>query len=111
MPVGSDAEARGAAQAVGEQLALAYLFDQSIGRLLIQRGELTADKASMQGIKAWAAANPAKLQEALSQNPSYVFFRELPTSDGPMPFFGGFARLWQAVHFLNTVSPAFGATR
>jgi membrane-bound lytic murein transglycosylase A len=36
----------------------------------------------MQGIKAWAAANPAKLREALDANPSYVFFRELPASPG-----------------------------
>ncbi len=38
----------------------------------------------MQGIKAWAAANPAKLQEALNYNASYVFFRELPAADGPI---------------------------
>src|SRR5260370_23493734 len=30
----------------------------------------------MQGIKSWAAANPAKLQDALNVNASYVFFRE-----------------------------------
>ncbi len=29
----------------------------------------------MQGIKAWAAANPARYQEALNHNASYVFFR------------------------------------
>ena len=38
----------------------------------------------MQGIKAWAAANPGKLRDALAQNPSYVFFRELPVADGPI---------------------------
>ena len=32
----------------------------------------------MQGIKAWGAANPARLEALLNQNPSYVFFRELP---------------------------------
>jgi membrane-bound lytic murein transglycosylase A len=42
------------------------------------------EQASMQGIKSWAAANPQKLQDALNQNPSYVFFRELPASDGPI---------------------------
>ncbi len=57
---------------------------RSLGRHLVERGELLLEQASMQGIKAWAAANPAKLQEALSQNPSYVFFRELPTTDGPI---------------------------
>jgi membrane-bound lytic murein transglycosylase A len=51
---------------------------QSIGRILIERGELTADKASMQGIKEWGRRNPEKLRELLNSNPSYVFFRELP---------------------------------
>ena len=38
----------------------------------------------MQGIKAWAQANPGKLTELLNQNASYVFFRELPAdSCGP----------------------------
>ena len=43
----------------------------------------------MQGIQAWAAANPHKLQEALNANPSYVFFRELPVSEeGPVGALG-----------------------
>jgi membrane-bound lytic murein transglycosylase A len=42
----------------------------------------------MQGIKSWAAANPAKLQEALNVNASYVFFRELERSDGPIGALG-----------------------
>ncbi len=45
---------------------------------LVQRGELALEQASMQGIKAWALANPQKLREALDANPSYVFFREVP---------------------------------
>jgi membrane-bound lytic murein transglycosylase A len=51
---------------------------RSIGRWLIEQGELTLDKASMQGIKAWARQNPARLAEVLNHNASYVFFRELP---------------------------------
>ena len=50
----------------------------SIGKKLIEMGELNADQASMQGIKHWAEQNPAKLAALLEQNPSYVFFRELP---------------------------------
>jgi len=62
---------------------------QSIGRVLIERGELKAGEASMQGIQAWARANPGKLQEVLNANPSYVFFRELPASDdGPLGALG-----------------------
>ena len=57
---------------------------RSIGRLLVERGELPLEKASMQGIKAWALANPGKLTELLNQNARYVFFRELPaTAAGP----------------------------
>jgi membrane-bound lytic murein transglycosylase A len=50
---------------------------RSLGRYLVERGEMTLDQASMQNIKAWAAANPHKLQDALNANPSYIFFREL----------------------------------
>jgi membrane-bound lytic murein transglycosylase A len=58
---------------------------RSIGRLLIDRGELPAERASMQGIKAWAQQNPAKLRAVLEHNPRYVFFRELPPGlDGPL---------------------------
>ena len=73
----------------GERLRLGYADQnghpyRSIGRFLVDRGELVLERASMQGIKAWAAANPAKLREALDANPSYVFFRELPASaEGP----------------------------
>jgi membrane-bound lytic murein transglycosylase A len=62
---------------------------QSIGRLLVERGELTLDKASMQGIKDWAVKNPGKVMELLNSNPSYVFFRELPYSNnGPLGALG-----------------------
>jgi membrane-bound lytic murein transglycosylase A len=60
---------------------------RSIGRWLIDRGELQLDEASMQGIQAWARANPKRIPELLNQNPSYVFFRELPLGDpnaGPL---------------------------
>jgi len=64
---------------------------RSIGRLLIDRGELTLEQASMQGIAAWARANPKRAAELLNQNPSYVFFRELPLGDpnaGPVGALG-----------------------
>jgi membrane-bound lytic murein transglycosylase A len=57
---------------------------RAIGRVLIDRGELTREEVSMQSIKAWLRGNPAKAGELLNTNPSYVFFRELPaTGDGP----------------------------
>ncbi|MBE0612198.1 MAG: murein transglycosylase A [Burkholderiales bacterium] len=55
---------------------------KSIGRYLVEQGELKLEQASMQGIKDWAAANPEKLVALLNQNPSYVFFREMPAPDG-----------------------------
>ncbi len=55
---------------------------RSIGRLLIDRGDLPAERASMQGIKAWAQQNPSRLREVLDHNPRYIFFRELPPGTG-----------------------------
>ena len=55
---------------------------QSIGRVLVDRGELKLEDASMQGIQAWARANPGRLDELLNSNPSYVFFREAPNGNG-----------------------------
>lgn len=78
----------------GESLPVGYADQnghpyQSIGRVLIDRGELTADKASMQGIKDWGRRNPEKLRELLNTNPSYVFFRELPAGlPGPLGALG-----------------------
>lgn len=80
--------------ASGERFRLGY-GDQnghpyrSIGRYLVQRGELALEQTSMQGIKAWSAANPGKLRDALDSNPSYVFFREMPVAaDGPVGTLG-----------------------
>lgn len=62
---------------------------KSIGKLLVERGELSLDKASMQGIKEWGRRNPGRLNELLYQNPSYVFFQERPTDSlGPMGALG-----------------------
>lgn len=54
----------------------------SIGRYLIDKGELKASDASMQGIKAWAKRNPERLKELYTANPSYVFFRDLGAAEG-----------------------------
>jgi membrane-bound lytic murein transglycosylase A len=49
---------------------------KSIGRWLVDKGELTFEQATAQGIKAWVAAHPAREQELFNANPSYVFFKE-----------------------------------
>jgi peptidoglycan lytic transglycosylase A len=78
----------------GERMRVGYADQnghpfRSLGRLLIQRGEIPAERASMQGIKDWARRNPRKVQEFLNANPSYVFFRELPRDlPGPIGALG-----------------------
>jgi membrane-bound lytic murein transglycosylase A len=54
---------------------------KSIGRYLVDKGELTLEQASAQSIKAWVAANPSRQQELLNANPSYVFFKEEKLTD------------------------------
>lgn len=62
---------------------------QSIGKLLVQRGELPLERASMQGIKYWGQQNPDKLTELLHQNSRFIFFRELPNNlSGPLGALG-----------------------
>ena len=58
---------------------------RSIGRVLVERGELPLEQASMQGIKAWARERPDQLTQLLNSNPSYVFFRELPAGGSGPP--------------------------
>lgn len=61
----------------------------SIGKKLIDMGELKPEEASMQAIKNWADANPERLFALLDQNPSYIFFRELPdTLSAPLGALG-----------------------
>ncbi len=50
---------------------------RSIGKLLLDRGEMTRDQMSMQNIKLWAENNPVLGGELLAENPSYVFFSAL----------------------------------
>ncbi|WP_254695391.1 MltA domain-containing protein [Oceanicola sp. D3] len=59
----------------------------SLGKLLIERGHLTAKDASMQAIQAWFSENPELGPRYLRENPSYVFFRsldDLPEELGPI---------------------------
>jgi membrane-bound lytic murein transglycosylase A len=54
---------------------------KSIGRELLDRRELTPAQATMQGIKAWAKANPSRVDALLDVNPRFVFFREMPGTE------------------------------
>ncbi len=55
---------------------------QSVGRWLIDQGELKRDGASWPAIRDWARRNPGRVNEMLWVNPRLVFFREeaLPDS-------------------------------
>ena len=71
----------------GQTVRLAYADQnghpyQSIGRVLVEWGEMTPEQASLQGIQAWARQNPTRLDKLLNSNPSYVFFREQPLKAG-----------------------------
>jgi membrane-bound lytic murein transglycosylase A len=54
---------------------------RSVGRWLIDQGELAAGQASWPAIKDWAKNNPGRVNELLWVNPRYVFFREEPLTD------------------------------
>ena len=61
------------------RLAFAAHNDQpyrSVGRWLVERGELRLEQASWPAIRQWAARHPERVNEMLWSNPRYVFFRE-----------------------------------
>jgi membrane-bound lytic murein transglycosylase A len=49
---------------------------QSLGRWLIDQGELRPGQASWPAIRDWARRNPQRVPELLAANPRVVFFRE-----------------------------------
>lgn len=66
------------------RLAYAGHNDQpygSVGRWLVERGAFTLEQASWPAIRAWARANPRRVDEMLAANPRVVFFREEPLPD------------------------------
>lgn len=70
----------------GSTIRLAYADQngqpyRSIGRYLVDRGEMTLEEASAPAIRDWLELNPARMHEVLSSNPSVVFFREEPLAD------------------------------
>ncbi|HEY4957453.1 MAG TPA: MltA domain-containing protein, partial [Caldimonas sp.] len=54
---------------------------QSVGRWLIDHGELRASEASWPAIRVWARANPSRVDEMIRSNPRFVFFRAEPLPD------------------------------
>jgi len=58
---------------------------QSIGKVLIQMGELEREDVTLFTIKDWLKSNPTRLNEVLAKNPSYIFFELRDAeADGPV---------------------------
>lgn len=69
----------------GQTIYLGYAGENgngytAIGRVLIERGVLDKDKASMQSIRAYLEAHPEKIHTILNENKSFVFFKPLKHS-------------------------------
>lgn len=71
----------------GKQLSVGYAGQngrayRSIGRLLIDRGKVGREEMSMRRLRRYLRENPEELNEILSYNESYIFFRVL--ENGPL---------------------------
>lgn len=90
---------------------------KSIGRYLVDLGELKLEQASAQAIAAWVAAHPSRAAEVLNANPSYVFFKEeslTDTEQGPKGALGVALTPERSIavdaQFINLGAPVFLAT-
>lgn len=66
----------------GERMYVGYAGQNgqpytSLAKILIDKGVMTRDNASMQGIKKYLETHPEEKKEILNQNKSFVFFRKL----------------------------------
>jgi membrane-bound lytic murein transglycosylase A len=76
----------GSAMRVGFAGRNGYPFTP-IARVLVERGTMSRERASMQSIRAWLADNPKDAPGLMRENRSYIFFRKdegRPDSDGPL---------------------------
>jgi peptidoglycan lytic transglycosylase A len=63
----------------GSKVAVGYAAQnghpyRSIGRTLIEMGELEQEEVTLFTIKDWLESNPGRMHAVLAENPSYVFF-------------------------------------
>ena len=71
----------------GTRLRLGYAAKNghpytSIGRLLVERGEIANDAMSLEALKAWLRADPERGARLMRENRSFVFFRPLSEAEG-----------------------------
>jgi membrane-bound lytic murein transglycosylase A len=53
---------------------------RAVGKWLVDQGELTREQVTMQSIREWVRTHPARRDEILQSNPSYVFFKVMPVT-------------------------------
>jgi len=59
---------------------------KSIGKVLVERGEMTVEQASKQAISDWMErAGPEKTRDLMNENPRYIFFTEQKIGEGEGP--------------------------
>lgn len=78
--------------AEGGSLRVGYAADNGhpptmIGRILVERGELTREAATMQTVRQWLRDHPAEATALMQRNDRYIFFREIP-GEGPLGALG-----------------------
>lgn len=70
----------------GQQMRINYAAQNgwpytAIGKTLVQQGEMPLETVSMPSIRAWLKANPARAQQIMQSNDSYIFFNLNPITD------------------------------
>ncbi len=55
-----------------------------IGRVLVKTGAVPLKKISLQTIRQWMTDHPARQQELMNHNPSYIFFHVIPAPLGSL---------------------------
>lgn len=73
----------------GEMIGVGYAGKngqvyRSIGRLLVDEGALDPKTVSLASLRQWLTDNPSEQRRVLDANPSYVFFRLLGDTGGPL---------------------------
>jgi membrane-bound lytic murein transglycosylase A len=59
----------------------------AIGRILVERGEMTKEAATMQTVRQWLRDHPDQATALMQANARYIFFREVE-GDGPIGSLG-----------------------
>lgn len=57
----------------------------SLGRLLVERGEIASHEMTLARLVAWLKSDPERARHTIWANESYVFFRELPSEVASAP--------------------------